>query len=141
MAMANTRVVRRGAALLEEVGEGYGKDFVYKEHAYYPSAKTAYVTTMFLAFVGLVISTPLNRLVRPLLRKPGQGPNQKAMDSGFFKCVFAIAITKGPVQAFMVEFFSTKRAYNRSCFCRKKFNHKRLDGALCYGNGKYASCS
>jgi short subunit dehydrogenase-like uncharacterized protein len=90
MAMANTRVVRRGAALLEEVGEGYGKDFVYKEHAYYPSAKTAYVTTMFLAFVGLVISTPLNRLVRPLLRKPGQGPNQKAMDSGFFKCVFVV---------------------------------------------------
>ena len=37
MAMANTRVVRRGAALLEELGEGYGKDFVYKEHAYYSS--------------------------------------------------------------------------------------------------------
>ncbi len=90
MAMANTRVVRRGAALLEEVGEGYGKDFIYKEHAYYSSAKTAYITTAFLAFVGLVIATPLNRLVRPFLRKPGQGPSQKAMDGGFFKCTFVV---------------------------------------------------
>ena len=90
MAMANTRVVRRGAALLEEVGEGYGKDFVYKEHAYYSSAKTAYITTALLAFVGLVIATPLNRLVRPFLRKPGQGPDQKARDSGFFKCTFVV---------------------------------------------------
>ena len=90
MAMANTRVVRRGAALLEELGEGYGKDFVYKEHAYYSSAKTAYITTGLLALVGLVIATPLNRLVRPFLKKPGQGPNQKAMDSGFFKCTFVV---------------------------------------------------
>ena len=90
MAMANTRVVRRGAALLEEIGEGYGKDFVYKEHAYYSSAKTAYITTALLAFVGLVIATPLNRLVRPFLRKPGQGPDQKARDSGFFKCTFVV---------------------------------------------------
>ena len=90
MAMANTRVVRRGAALLEELGEGYGKDFVYKEHAYYSSAKTAYITTALLAFVGLVIATPLNRLVRPFLRKPGQGPDQKARDSGFFKCTFVV---------------------------------------------------
>jgi len=90
MAMANTRVVRRGAALLEELGEGYGKDFVYKEHAYYSSAKTAYITTGLLALVGLTIATPLNRLVRPFLKKPGQGPNQKAMDSGFFKCTFVV---------------------------------------------------
>ena len=90
MAMANTRVVRRGAALLEELGEGYGKDFVYKEHAYYSRATTAYITTMFLGFVGLVIATPLNRLVRPFLRKPGQGPNQKAMDEGFFRCKFVV---------------------------------------------------
>jgi short subunit dehydrogenase-like uncharacterized protein len=39
MAAANTRVVRRGAALLAENGEGYGKNFVYKESAYY-SKKT-----------------------------------------------------------------------------------------------------
>lgn len=91
MAMANTRVVRRGAALLEELGEGYGKDFVYKEHAYYSSATTAYITTLFLGFLGLVIATPfLNRLFRPSLRKPGQGPNQKAMDGGFFKCSFVV---------------------------------------------------
>ncbi len=90
MAMANTRVVRRGAALLEELGTGYGKDFVYKEHAYYPSAKTAYTATLFLGLAGLVIATPLSHLVRPFLRKPGQGPNQEAMDRGFFKCKFVV---------------------------------------------------
>ena len=90
MAMANTRVVRRGAALLEELGVGYGKDFTYKEHAYYPSARAAYTATLFLGLMGLIIATPLSRLVRPFLRKPGQGPNQEAMDKGFFKCKFVV---------------------------------------------------
>ena len=54
MAMANTRVVRRGAALLEELGEGYGKDFVYKEHAYYSSKSAARKTTFSLACWGLL---------------------------------------------------------------------------------------
>ena len=103
MAMANTRVVRRGAALLEELGEGYGKDFIYKEHAYYSSAKTAYITTALLAFVGLVIATPLNRLVRPFLRKPGQGPNQKARDSGFFKCTFVVKGKNGEQKIYGVR--------------------------------------
>ena len=90
MAMANTRVVRRGAALLQELEEGYGKDFVYKEHAYYSSKSVARKTTFFLGVVGLVILTPLSKLVRPFLKKPGQGPSQKVMDSGFFKCKFVV---------------------------------------------------
>ena len=63
MAMANTRVVRRGAALLEELGEGYGKDFVYKEHAYYSSRGAAKKTSFFLLIMGLVIITPLLSLI------------------------------------------------------------------------------
>ena len=90
MAMANTRVVRRGAALLEELGEGYGKDFVYKEHAYYSSKSAARKTTFFLGVLGVIILTPLSKLVRPFLKKPGQGPSQDVMDGGFFKCKFVV---------------------------------------------------
>jgi len=90
MAMANTRVVRRGAALLEELGEGYGKDFVYKEHAYYSSRSAARKATFFLGVMGLIILTPLSKLVRPFLKKPGQGPSQAVMDGGFFKCKFVV---------------------------------------------------
>jgi len=90
MAMANTRVVRRGAALLDELGKGYGKNFVYKEHAYYSSKSSARKTTFFLGVLGIIILTPLSRLVRPFLKKPGQGPSQEVMDSGFFKCKFVV---------------------------------------------------
>lgn len=91
MAMANTRVVRRGAALLG-TDNNYGKNFIYKESAYYSKKSTAYITTLFLAVLGFTVVTPLRRVVRPLLKKPGQGPSQKIMDEGFFKCKF---VTEG----------------------------------------------
>ena len=103
MAMANTRVVRRGAALLEEIGEGYGKDFVYKEHAYYSSKAVARKTTFFLGVFGIIILTPLSRLVRPFLKKPGQGPSQEAMESGFFKCKFVVGGEDGSEQVYQMH--------------------------------------
>ena len=103
MAMANTRVVRRGAALLEELGEGYGKDFVYKEHAYYSSRGAAKKTSFFLLIMGLVIITPLSKLVRPFLRKPGQGPSQEAMDNGFFKCKLVVKGKDGTQKTYAVH--------------------------------------
>jgi len=86
MAAANTRVVRRSAALLDEIGRGYGKNFIYKESAYYSKKSRAYITTLMLGVLGFVIMTPLRKIVRPLLKKPGQGPSKAVMDSGFFKC-------------------------------------------------------
>lgn len=90
MAMANTRVVRRGAALLAEENNGYGKDFVYKESAYYSKKRSAYITTFMLYIIMGVVVTPLRKIVRPLLKQPGQGPSQKVMDGGFFKCKFLV---------------------------------------------------
>tara|TARA_Y100001970_G_scaffold12038_1_gene13797 strand:+ start:3471 stop:4649 length:1179 start_codon:yes stop_codon:yes gene_type:complete len=103
MAMANTRVVRRGAALLEEIGEGYGKNFVYKEHAYYSSRAAARKTTFFLGVMGVVLLTPLSVLVRPFLKKPGQGPSQKVMDGGFFKCKLVVVGEDGDEKIYEVR--------------------------------------
>jgi len=90
MAMANTKVVRRGAALLAEQNQGYGEDFIYKEHAYYSNRMSAYLGTLSLVLVGLAVFTPLKKIIRPFLKKPGQGPSQKVMDEGFFKCKFVV---------------------------------------------------
>ena len=95
MAMANTRVVRRGAALLAEHNSGYGENFVYKESAYYSKKRSAYITTLMLYLMGVVIVTPLRKIVRPLLKKPGQGPSQAVMDGGFFKCKFVVTGESG----------------------------------------------
>ena len=40
--------------------------------------------------LGVIILTPLSKLVRPFLKKPGQGPSQAVMDGGFFKCKFVV---------------------------------------------------
>ena len=90
MAMANTKVVRRGAALLAEQNQGYGEDFIYKEHAYYSNRMSAYLGTLSLGLVELAVFTPFKKIIRPFLKKPGQGPSQKVMDEGFFKCKFVV---------------------------------------------------
>ena len=103
MAMANARVVRRGAALLAEDNNGYGKDFVYKESAYYQKKRSAYITTFMLAVMGVVIVTPLRKIVRPLLKQPGRGPSQKVMDGGFFKCKFLVTGEDGSEKIYSMK--------------------------------------
>ena len=103
MAMANTRVVRRGAALLAEENNGYGKDFVYKESAYYSKKRSAYITTFMLYVIMGVVVTPLRKIVRPLLKQPGQGPSQKVMDGGFFKCKFLVTGEDGSEKIYSMK--------------------------------------
>jgi len=90
MAIPNANIVRRSAALLAELGKGYGDNFIYKEHAYYSNKFRAYLGTIFLAIFGLTLFTPLKKIVRPFLKKPGQGPSKKVMDEGFFKGQFVL---------------------------------------------------
>jgi len=138
MAMANTRVVRRGAALLEEIGLGYGKNFVYKEHAYYSSKGAAKKTTFFLGVTGVILFTPLNRLVRPFLRKPGQGPSQEAMDSGFFKCKFVVKGKNGTQKTYAMHgsgdpgYKVTSKLVCESAICLLE-NPNRLPGGEAWG--------
>ena len=77
MALPNTRVVRRSAALSKSIGKYYGDDFLYSEGAYYSKKGAARKVTLMTLAMGLVIISPLRKLLRGLFRKPGEGPSQK----------------------------------------------------------------
>ena len=95
MALPNTRVVRRSAALSKSVGKYYGDDFIYSEGAYYSKKNIARKASFITLALGLVIISPLRKLLRGFFRKPGEGPSQKAMDSGFFKSRFLVESQDG----------------------------------------------
>lgn len=90
MAPANTRVVRRSAALLDMRQNGYGERFVYNEFMELKKYSTALLISSSLVILGLVLSLPFRRLFRPLFTKPGNGPSQKTQDNGWFKSKFII---------------------------------------------------
>ena len=55
MALPNTRVVRRSAALSRSIGKYYGDDFVYSEGAYYSKKGAARKVTLMTITLGLII--------------------------------------------------------------------------------------
>jgi short subunit dehydrogenase-like uncharacterized protein len=90
MGPINTRVVRRSAALFAEWGEPYGSGFRYQEYMKYPpllgplgaiggTAGSAF-------FMGALEVGPVRRALQAVLPKPGTGPSQAAIDSGWFTC-------------------------------------------------------
>ncbi len=85
MANFNTRIVCRSASLL-----GYGESFRYGEHTDFgPGPKGALMATgmsVGLAVGGLALAfEPTQKLVNPLLPKPGEGPSEAAMAKGRFR--------------------------------------------------------
>ena len=102
MAFANTRVVRRSAALFDLNQKSYGKDFTFKELGSYPSKAAARITTFVLMSAFLVIATPLRRLVRPFLPKPGEGPDKETRDNGWFKGLFVAKLQDGNEKRFEI---------------------------------------
>mgnify|MGYP006137581277 FL=1 len=103
MAVSNTRVVRRSAALLELNQEGYGVNFTYQEHAFYKKFSTALLVTFVTLLFGLILSTPLRKLIRPLLPKPGEGPSKETMENGFFDSFFSAEVDSGEKKLFRVH--------------------------------------
>ena len=95
MAAANTRVVRRSAALLGLQQQPYGPDFVYQEYAYHPSRWQALKGLFGMAALGLILFSPLRKLVRPLLKQPGEGPSEAERDAGWFDCKFILETADG----------------------------------------------
>ena len=88
MAVINTRVVRRSAALAAEGGAPYGSDFVYQEYQRYGAplaAAKAVVVTALLGVVDAGFRTTLGRRLLTSLLGPGAGPSDEAMDRGWFR--------------------------------------------------------
>jgi len=88
MAIANTRVVRRSAALMQQNKKPYGKDFTFGEHGLFKTKKLAKITSYGLLFAVMIIASPLRHIVRPFLLKPGEGPSKEARDKGWFRSTF-----------------------------------------------------
>lgn len=100
MATANTRVVRRSEALLALRQESYGSNFTYQEHAYHKSWLSA-VSSLFLTGLSvLVLLSPLKRLVKPFLPKPGEGPSEAVQENGWFDCKFIAESEDGTKSVF-----------------------------------------
>jgi short subunit dehydrogenase-like uncharacterized protein len=88
MAVINTRVVRRSAALAAERGTPYGADFVYQEYQRYGpplAAAKAVVTTALLGVVDAAFRTAAGRRFFTRLLAPGAGPSRASMDRGWFR--------------------------------------------------------
>ena len=138
MALPNTRVVRRSAALSRDTGKYYGDDFVYSEGAYYSKKGAARKVSFMTLALGLVIVSPLRKLLRGFFRKPGEGPSQKAMDSGFFKSRFLVKTQSG-VRAFSMSssgdpgYKMTSRMACESALCLAVENPADLPGGEGFG--------
>ena len=138
MALPNTRVVRRSAALSKSVGKYYGDDFVYSEGAYYSKKGAAKKVTLMTIALGLIIVSPLRKLLRGFFRKPGEGPSQEAMDSGFFKSRFLVETQDG-FRAFSMSssgdpgYKMTSRMACESALCLAVENPDELPGGAGFG--------
>ena len=138
MALPNTRVVRRSAALSKFTGKYYGDDFVYSEGAYYSKKGAARKVTFMTLALGLIIVSPLRKLLRGFFRKPGEGPSQEAMDSGFFKSRFLIETQDG-FRAFSMSssgdpgYKMTSRMACESALCLAVENPASLPGGEGFG--------
>ena len=95
MAPANTRVVRRSSAILDENQSGYGHNFVYNEFMSVKKYSTALAISASLIIFGIILSMPFRRIFRPLFTKPGNGPSVKTQNDGWFKGIFIIETDDG----------------------------------------------
>jgi len=85
MAACNTRVVRRSASLLGD----YGENFRYSESVVCSSWFSAFAmwSGLFIFMVLASISFTRN-LLKKVLPKPGEGPNEKQRKEGMFQITF-----------------------------------------------------
>ena len=100
MATANTRVVRRTEALLALRQESYGADFTYQEYAFHKSWFSAVKSLVLTGLSVLVLLSPLKRLVKPFLPKPGEGPSESVQENGWFDCKYIVETEEGTKKVF-----------------------------------------
>ncbi|MEC8369986.1 MAG: saccharopine dehydrogenase, partial [Pseudomonadota bacterium] len=56
-----------------------------------------------LGAMALVVMTPLRKLVRPLLKKPGEGPTEAERDNGWFDCKLIVETESGEKYVFAMH--------------------------------------
>ena len=100
MANANTRVVRRTEALLSLRQESYGPNFTYQEYAFHQSWFKALRSIVITGISVLVLMSPLKRLVKPFLPKPGEGPSKNVQENGWFDCKYVVETMDGETSVF-----------------------------------------
>lgn len=92
MGPINTRVVRRTAALMKARGDAaYGGPFVYQEYLRFgrgPLAAAAAAGVSLGMDLGQAALRfkPARSLLRSMAVAPGQGPSERTMDGGSFRC-------------------------------------------------------
>jgi short subunit dehydrogenase-like uncharacterized protein len=90
MGVANTRIVRRSAGLFEQWREPYGREFHYQEYQKITGSMPRFKAYGMLVALGMLQvtlkSSAGRRFLTRLAPKAGQGPSQKVMDNGFFRC-------------------------------------------------------
>ena len=94
MASINTKIVRRSNALMNYT---YGKDFTYNEATLSGEGFTGMIKayTLVIPLVILMSAKPgslLKKIVDFILPKPGEGPNKKNRESGFYNLRFYVKL-------------------------------------------------
>lgn len=88
MGPINSRVVRRSAGLLAGFNEPYGPDFEYQEFTRFDPplahAKASIINGFLRGFDGAMARPSTRGLLKKVLPKPGEGPSEKTMASGWF---------------------------------------------------------
>ncbi len=89
MGPINTRVVRRSNALFEQWQAPYGPNFTYQEYMKFDGALGWLPATGVStggALFEVALASPLRPLLKSILPAPGQGPTEKTMNGGWFRC-------------------------------------------------------
>ncbi len=101
MGPINTRVVRRSAALQQAVGDkSYGSDFHYQEYLRFGKGGAAAVVAAGMSAGSMVTQAalqfaPIRSMTQMLAPKPGEGPSEKSMDGGSFRCLLVGKSARG----------------------------------------------
>ena len=138
MAIANTRVVRRTEALLALRQESYGPNFTYQEHAFHKSWFSAAKSLVLTGISVLILLSPLKRLVKPFLPKPGEGPSEEVQENGWFDCKYIVETEDGMKVVFNINgmgdpgYKVTSKLVSECALCLVE-DAESLPGGLEYG--------
>jgi len=90
MGPINTRVVRRSQALYDQWQNPYGSEFIYQEYLKFDEPLAWFQATGVTAAMGLFGTMMEQPMLRPLFKslvpQPGNGPSEKTMNEGWFRC-------------------------------------------------------